>query len=77
VGRMDWETPLGSTIIASKQKDPAWRPPRSLKEEALADGEIDEGLRLLDRALEVTSDDDARAAIAARRAAVARRFGRR
>ena len=45
--------------------------------EALADGEIDEGLRLLDRALEVSSDDDVRAAIAAQRAAVQRRTGRR
>ncbi len=40
VGRMDWETPLGITRIVSKQKDPAWRPPQSLKEEALADGEV-------------------------------------
>lgn len=40
VGRMDWETPLGKTRIASKQVDPSWRPPQSLKEEALLDGEI-------------------------------------
>jgi len=40
VGRMDWETPLGITRIVSKQKDPSWTPPQSLKEEALADGEI-------------------------------------
>ncbi|NNG12093.1 MAG: L,D-transpeptidase family protein [Halobacteria archaeon] len=40
VGRMDWETPLGFTSITSKQKDPAWRPPQSLKEEALADGNV-------------------------------------
>ena len=40
VGRMDWETPLGITSITSKQKDPAWRPPQSLKEEALADGNV-------------------------------------
>lgn len=41
VGRMDWETPLGKTSIISKQKDPAWRPPQSLKDEALQeDGEI-------------------------------------
>ena len=45
--------------------------------EALAEGEVDEGLRLLDRALEVTSDDDVRAALAAQRAAVERRAGRR
>ncbi|MDH3561078.1 MAG: L,D-transpeptidase family protein [Gammaproteobacteria bacterium] len=40
VGRMDWETPLGMTTITSKQKDPSWTPPQSLKEEALADGNI-------------------------------------
>jgi tetratricopeptide (TPR) repeat protein len=45
--------------------------------EALADGQVGEGLRLLDRALEVTSDDDVRAAIAAQRAAIERRAGRR
>ncbi len=39
VGRMDWETPLGSTRIASKQKDPSWRPPQSLKDEAIAEGD--------------------------------------
>jgi len=39
VGRMDWETPLGNTRIASKQKDPSWRPPQSLKDEAIAEGD--------------------------------------
>jgi L,D-transpeptidase ErfK/SrfK len=39
VGRMDWETPLGHTKIASKQKDPSWRPPQSLKDEAIAAGD--------------------------------------
>jgi L,D-transpeptidase ErfK/SrfK len=39
VGRMDWETPLGRTKIASKQKDPSWRPPQSLKDEAIAAGD--------------------------------------
>ena len=39
VGRMDWETPLGMTRIASKQKDPSWRPPQSLKDEAIAEGD--------------------------------------
>ena len=38
VGRMDWETPLGKTTILSKQKDPEWRPPQSLKDEAIAKG---------------------------------------
>ena len=44
---------------------------------ALADGQVGEGLRLLDRALEVTSDEQVRAAIAAQRATVERRAGRR
>ncbi len=45
--------------------------------EALAEGQVDEGLRLLDRALEVSSDDQVRAAIAAQRASIERRAGRR
>lgn len=40
VGRMDWSTPLGKTTVASKQKDPAWRPPKSIREEAAARGEV-------------------------------------
>jgi len=40
VGRMDWKTPLGTTTIASKQRDPAWRPPKSLKREAAAEGRM-------------------------------------
>jgi L,D-transpeptidase ErfK/SrfK len=39
VGRMDWETPLGTTRITSKQIDPSWRPPQSLKDEAIAKGD--------------------------------------
>ncbi len=39
VGRMDWETPLGMTKIVSKQKDPEWRPPKSIKDEHEQDGE--------------------------------------
>jgi L,D-transpeptidase ErfK/SrfK len=40
IGRMDWETPLGQTKIVAKQKDPSWTPPQSLKDEALADGNV-------------------------------------
>jgi L,D-transpeptidase ErfK/SrfK len=40
VGRMDWVTPLGRTTIATKQKDPSWRPPKSIKEEAAQDGKV-------------------------------------
>ena len=39
VGRMDWNTPLGKGRIVKKDKDPTWRPPESLKLEAIADGE--------------------------------------
>jgi len=39
VGRMDWNTPLGLTQIVSKQIDPEWRPPKSIKEEHEKDGE--------------------------------------
>lgn len=38
IGRMDWKTPLGQSRIVAKQKDPSWRPPKSLKEEAAAEG---------------------------------------
>jgi L,D-transpeptidase ErfK/SrfK len=38
VGRMDWSTPLGRTSIVSKQIDPTWTPPASIRKEALADG---------------------------------------
>lgn len=39
VGRMDWETPLGSWKVISKQTDPVWRPPESIRAEAAARGE--------------------------------------
>ncbi len=38
IGRMDWNTPLGATRIIAKQRDPVWRPPVSIREEAFADG---------------------------------------
>lgn len=41
VGRMDWKTPLGVTNIASKQKDPTWFPPKSVRETHLKeDGDV-------------------------------------
>ncbi len=40
VGRMDWATPLGEARVSSKQKDPAWRPPESIRREAAERGEI-------------------------------------
>ena len=39
IGRMDWKTPLGETRIVSKQRNPSWRPPRSVRQEAAAEGE--------------------------------------
>jgi L,D-transpeptidase ErfK/SrfK len=40
VGRMDWVTPLGTTKIVAKERDPSWRPPKSLKEEHAKEGDI-------------------------------------
>ena len=40
VGRMDWKTPLGESRIVRKQKDPAWYPPESVKQEAAEDGKV-------------------------------------
>lgn len=39
IGRMDWRTPLGTTKIIAKTKDPAWRPPKSIKAEHAAEGD--------------------------------------
>ena len=39
IGRMDWETPLGSTTITAMAKDPAWYPPQSVRDEHAADGD--------------------------------------
>jgi L,D-transpeptidase ErfK/SrfK len=38
IGRMDWATPLGTWKVTSKQTDPAWYPPESIRQEHLADG---------------------------------------
>lgn len=38
IGRMDWQTPLGETRIVARTRNPSWRPPESVKLEALADG---------------------------------------
>ena len=39
IGRMDWRTPLGETRIVSKQRNPSWRPPESVRREAAAEDE--------------------------------------
>jgi L,D-transpeptidase ErfK/SrfK len=36
---MDWRTPIGSTKIVSKQKNPSWTPPKSVHEERRRLGE--------------------------------------
>jgi L,D-transpeptidase ErfK/SrfK len=39
VGKMDWRTPLGSTRIVHKRRNPAWYPPDSVRREHAARGE--------------------------------------
>jgi len=38
IGRMDWATPIGRWTVTAKQKDPAWYPPESIRQEHLDDG---------------------------------------
>ena len=40
IGRMDWRTPLGKTKVTGKEKDPAWRPTKSVRAEHAQDGDI-------------------------------------
>jgi L,D-transpeptidase ErfK/SrfK len=40
IGRGDWETPLVTTKITSKVKDPTWYPPESVRKEHAAEGDI-------------------------------------
>ncbi len=40
IGKMDWNTPLGSTRVVAKVKDPAWTPPKSVREEHARRGDI-------------------------------------
>lgn len=39
IGKMDWKTPLGETHIVSKQKNPVWIPPESVRREHAANGD--------------------------------------
>ena len=39
IGRMDWRTPLGKTSVVKKERDPAWRPPPSIRREHELDGD--------------------------------------
>ena len=38
IGRMDWETPIGTTRVISKARNPSWYPPQSVRDEHAADG---------------------------------------
>jgi len=38
IGRMDWQTPLGTTRVTAKVPNPTWRPPESIRREAAEDG---------------------------------------
>ncbi len=40
IGRQDWDTPLGRTTVSSKKENPTWTPPKSIKEEHAAKGDI-------------------------------------
>jgi L,D-transpeptidase ErfK/SrfK len=33
IGKMDWRTPLGTTHVIAKQKNPVWYPPESVRKE--------------------------------------------
>jgi L,D-transpeptidase ErfK/SrfK len=33
IGKMDWRTPLGTTRVIAKQKNPVWYPPESVRKE--------------------------------------------
>jgi L,D-transpeptidase ErfK/SrfK len=39
IGKMDWHTPLGETRVVSKQKNPSWFPPDSVRKEHAERGE--------------------------------------
>jgi L,D-transpeptidase ErfK/SrfK len=39
IGKMDWQTPMGLTHVVSKQKNPTWNPPASVRAEHLANGD--------------------------------------
>jgi L,D-transpeptidase ErfK/SrfK len=40
IGRVGWVTPEGSTRVLTRVKDPAWRPPLSVRKEHAENGEI-------------------------------------
>lgn len=40
IGKMDWNTPLGSTRIVAKVRNPTWTPPQSVRDEHARRGDI-------------------------------------
>lgn len=40
IGKMDWHTPLGSTRVVSKVRNPTWTPPASVREEHARRGDV-------------------------------------
>ena len=39
IGKMDWRTPLGTTRIVDKRRNPVWYPPKSVRDEHAARGD--------------------------------------
>jgi L,D-transpeptidase ErfK/SrfK len=39
IGKMDWQTPMGLTHVVSKEKNPTWNPPASVRAEHLANND--------------------------------------
>lgn len=39
IGKMDWKTPLGETLIIQKVRNPNWYPPSSIRREHIANGD--------------------------------------
>ena len=39
IGKMDWRTPIGTTRVIQKQKNPVWYPPESVRKEHAAAGD--------------------------------------
>jgi len=40
IGKIGWATPIGTTQIVSKRKDPYWTPPESVRKEHAEEGDI-------------------------------------
>jgi len=40
IGKVGWQTPEGTTKIVSRQKDPVWTPPKSVRAEHAEDGDV-------------------------------------